>query len=95
MINAKIKNKMYIKQKFSSNFLQALCFEKPIFCDEIFKKIYELPGIYYNDNNFKDKFEELLSISEENYIKLVDSYKELKQNLRFKNKRKLLQKIYY
>ena len=93
-----IKNCNFIlcmKNKSPLNFLHALCFEKPIFCHEKFEKIYNLPGIYYNENNAQNKFEELLSITEDKYFKLVDSYKELKEKLKYKNKRRILQKIYY
>jgi hypothetical protein len=93
MIDDKIKGGTYIKQRFSTNFLHASALEKPIFCHEIFKEIYEIPGIYYNEKNIYEKFQELINLSETKYYELVKQFTSLKRKYHFYNDYILLKKI--
>lgn len=47
LIDEKTKDGTYLKERYSSNFCHSLCMNKPIIAHNIFKKIYNLPGIYY------------------------------------------------
>lgn len=93
MIDDKIKNGTYIKQRFSTNFLHACALEKPIFCHQIFKEIYEIPGVYYDDINIYEKFQELINLSEDKYYQLVNQFVSLKTRYNFHNDNILRQKI--
>jgi hypothetical protein len=93
MIDDKIKEASYVKNRFSTNFQHAVSLEKPIFCHEVFKPIYDIPGIYYNDFNINDKFEQLISISCNDYLKLVDDIKDYKNKYINHNNSILIQKI--
>lgn len=95
MIDDQIRDGTYIRQRFSSNFNHAAALNKPIFCNEIFKDIYEIPGIYYNNSNIYEKFQELINISEIEYSKLVDSFNPFKDKYYNHNNKILSQKIEY
>jgi hypothetical protein len=93
MIDNKIKNSTYKYQRFSSNFNHAMALEKPIFCHEHFKNIYDVPGIYYNDTNINNKIEEMLNITEYNYLNIIDQFNEIKNKYYEYNNQVLSQKI--
>lgn len=95
MIDDKIRNGTYINQRFSSNFNHAAALEKPIFCHEVFQNIYEIPGIYYNNQNVYEKFQQLVNMSEIEYSKLVSSFKSFKDKYYHHNNNILSQKIEY
>lgn len=94
-INDKMKEETYSKERYSSNFNHALALEKPIFCHEYFQEIYRLPGIYYNENNLQNKIDEMINIKEKEYVKLVENYKNLKQEYRNHNYNVITKKINY
>ncbi len=93
MIDDKIKSGTYLKQRFSSNFNHAMALEKPIFAHEIFKDIYEIPGIYYNYSNINDQLEKLLNLSQENYLSLISEFKRIKNKYHIHNSKILSNKI--
>lgn len=93
MIDDEIRDGTYIKQRFSSNFNHAAALNKPIFCHEIFKEIYEIPGVYYNNDNVYEKFQELISMPETQYSELVDSFKPFKDKYHQYNTQILSKKI--
>lgn len=93
MIDDRIRNGTYIKERFSSNFNHCAALNKPIFCHEIFQDIYEIPGIYYNNHNINNKFEDLINISNEDYNKLIDFFEPFKIKYQAHNTEILSQKI--
>lgn len=68
------RNGDYLLERYSTSFLYAYTLKKPIFAHEIFEKVYNIPGIYYNKNNVSSKFEELLTINYYKYQQLIDSF---------------------
>lgn len=93
MIDDKIKSGTYLKQRFSTNFNHAMALEKPIFAHEIFKDIYEIPGIYYNYSNINNQFEKLLNLSQEQYLLLISDFKSIKNKYHIHNSKILSNKI--
>lgn len=94
-IDDKIKNGTYSNERYSSNFNQAFALNKPIFCHEFFKDIYKVPGIYYNENNFYQKAQELLNIKEDRYLEIVKSFVDVKKTHKEHNDKILTKKISY
>jgi hypothetical protein len=95
LIDEKIKNETYVKERYSSNFNQSLAFNKPVICHECFKEIYRIPGIYYNDLNLIEKFEEVLNLSDDQYFQLVKSFDLIKEEYKKHNNDILNKKILY
>lgn len=93
MIDDEIKSSTYIKQRFSSNFNHAMALEKPIFAHESFENVYEIPGIYYNDTNIDHKFEEVINISNDTYINLINQFSLIKNKYKIHNVNILSKKI--
>jgi hypothetical protein len=93
LIDDKIKNQTYFKERYSSNFNHALAFNKPVFCHECFENIYKIPGIYYNNDNLIEKFEELLNLNEENYLILFKKFDLVKKEKKEHNDFILSKKI--
>lgn len=93
MIDDKIKNGTYINQRFSSNFNHAMALEKPIFAHKIFKDIYGIPGIYYNDDNINEQFNDILNISKSKYNELIENFKIVKEKYYLHNNYFLTKKI--
>jgi hypothetical protein len=94
MIDDKIKDSTYSNQRFSSNFNHAMALEKPIFAHEFFKDIYEIPGIYYNEANIENKFDELLKLNNDEYFKMINQFNEVKNKYYEHNNKILSQKIF-
>lgn len=93
LIDDKINNQTYLKERYSSNFNHALALNKPVLCHECFKDIYNIPGVYYNDNNFISKFEEVLNLNEDNYNNLLKKFDIIKKEKRQHNNKVLNKKI--
>ena len=68
--------------------------EKPIICHEVFKDIYEIPGIYYN-NNLNKLVYDVSSTTPEDYKCLIDSFSPLKQKLNNHNRSIINKKLSY
>lgn len=92
-INSHIKNQTYIKERYSSNFNLAYILEKPIFAHEVFEKVYNIPGIYYNDNNILDQLYKLLDINNNQYLNLINNFTKIKKDMRSHNSSIILNKI--
>jgi hypothetical protein len=75
------RNGDYVLERYSTSFLYAYTLKKPIFAHEVFEKVYNIPGIYYNDNNVLSKFEELLNINYFKYQQLINSFYYIKDPL--------------
>jgi len=95
LIDDKTSNQTYIKERYSTNFIHSSVFNKPVFCHECFEKIYEIPGIYYNENNLVEKFEDLLNLSEKEYYNLVEKFDLFKKKKKEHNNMVLNKKISY
>ena len=93
LIDNKTSNQTYIDERYSTNFNQSASFNKPVFCHEYFEEIYEIPGIYYNNKNIIEKFEELLSLSEVEYSSLVAKFDSFKKKKKEHNNKVLNEKI--
>jgi hypothetical protein len=93
MIDNNIKNQTYAYERFSSNFNHAAALEKPVFCHEIFKSIYEIPGIYYDDSNIKNQFEYMININDTEYENLLTEFIKFKEKYRLHNNSILSKKI--
>ena len=93
MIDDKIKNHTYTNQRFSSNFNHAMALEKPIFAHEVFKDIYEIPGIYYNETNIEQQFNKLLNLNNDEYLELINQFNKIKNKYYQHNNEILSQKI--
>jgi len=93
MIDGKMKQGLYINTVYSSTFNLSYILEKPIFAHKIFESIYRIPGIYYDENNFSSKFDQMLSISNNEYGALVSQFKEIKKDLYSHNKEVLFSKV--
>lgn len=93
MIDGAMKNRTYIRERFSSNFNQAFALEKPIVCHEAFKGIYGTPGLYYNDNNIKEVIERLFGMNQADYDSMVAEFEVAKKPRREHNNRVLTAKV--
>lgn len=94
-INEKIKNKTYSNERYSSNFNLSFALEKPIFCDEFFEKIYNIPGVYYNNENFIEKLDYISNLKDKEYKKIHNNFKKIKHEYRIHNNNILEKKIKY
>lgn len=94
-INEEIKNKTYANERYSSNFNLSFALEKPIFCHEFFEKIYNTPGIYYNDENFIEKLNYISNLKEKEYKEIHNQFKKIKNEYRIHNNNILEKKIKY
>jgi hypothetical protein len=76
---------LYFLDRFSSNIHHTIAFNKPNLCFMPLNLIYNIPSIEYTPKNFKDKFLECIDINEEDYLKISDSFTEIKSNMRNHN----------
>ena len=83
----------YATDRYSSSFNMAWGCEKPIFCHEWFEPIYNLPGIYYNENNFAEMFAQLMQLTENDYSAMVQELRARKQRITAESVEKLRAKI--
>ena len=93
MIDNTVHKQKYLKEVYSSTFNIAPICEKPIFAHKDFESVYRLPGIYYTDDDFQDRFYEMLDITEDKYRALVDAYKPLKEEMTLHNKSVLFPRV--
>ena len=87
LIDHQIKDGRYMTASYSSTFNISCILKKPLFAHECFRSIYNIPGIYYNENNFLEQFEKMISISDDNYNLLVDQFEEYKKEKQSHNSR--------
>lgn len=88
-IDPETRGRAYARERFSSNFSLSLSLEKPLFCHEFFRDLYEVPGIYYNNRNFNEMVYRMLDADIKEYDAYVQLIRERKRHLREVN-RKLL-----
>lgn len=84
LINEKTNNETYIKERYSTNFFHSLAFDKPIVSHKIFKKIYNIPGIYI-DNIDHAMIYEISTYNKKEYEKTVDSFILKKKEMKHHN----------
>lgn len=85
LIDHQTKDGRYMNTLYSSTFNISCVFQKPIFAHECFRSIYNIPGIYYHENNFLEQFDKMISISNDNYNLLVDQFEEYKKEKQLHN----------
>lgn len=93
LIDPNIQNATYSRERYSSNFNMAWAFEKPVFCHEWFRDVYELPGIYYNYENLAEKHRELITLSADDYAKMLQDFAVKKPKQQNKNTQKIREKL--
>jgi hypothetical protein len=93
LIDGEVKSGTYIKERYSSNFNQAFALEKPVFCHEIFKDIYGVPGIYYNHSNVREASERIFSMTDGEYRDMLGSFRDIKAVHRSHNNAVLAAKV--
>jgi hypothetical protein len=79
------KRGFYFLDRFSSNITHTIAFNKPNLCFMPFNLIYNIPSVEYTPKDFKDKFLECVNMSKENYLKISNSFTEIKNNMRNHN----------
>ena len=93
LIDATLHTGSYIRESYSSNFNLAWALEKPLFCNECFKDIYGVPGVYYNSDNFAEKLAAVKNLEARGYQQLVATLKEQKAHHRAESASKIKHKI--
>ena len=93
MIDRKIKDGMYEKDRFSSTFNHAFAMEKPVFCHIDFKGVYGVPGVYYDDENASEMAEKIFRMTREDYESMTREFSTAKRLRRNHNARIIRSKI--
>ena len=93
LIDPDIQNATYSRERYSSNFNMAWAFEKPVFCHEWFRDVYELPGIYYTYENIAEKHRELVTLSADDYEKMLQDFADKKKRHQQLNVQKIREKL--
>lgn len=93
LIDPDIQNATYSRERYSSNFNMAWAFEKPVFCHEWFRDVYGLPGIYYNYENLAEKHHELVTLTADEYAKMLQDFAVKKPNYQNTNTQKIREKL--
>lgn len=95
LLTPELNNSTYILERYSTNFNLALSLHKPIFCHEIFKEIYKIPGIYFNSTDIESRLQQTINISQKEYVKLIQSFDIIVSLFQNHNQQIIEKKIFY